>query len=187
MNILPENALVLVAVLPSKRDLDYARLLGWYRIPLKNAPKVISVDWLAFYQTAAFDKTTQSQISYVAEVTGHELVTRRELLRDEPDHPRAHEEYFKITLKQLQKLPHPIPAGKWRRITFFYTTGGKFQQAQTINDLVVKSEERQILWHSLRERALKQHEYHAEDLPEQALDPLVLALLGVFMQTDEKK
>ncbi len=37
--------LVLVAVMPNQRDLEIARVLGWYRIPLKSAPKVISVDY----------------------------------------------------------------------------------------------------------------------------------------------
>ena len=40
--------LVLVAVLNNKRDLEIARVLGWYRIPLKTAPKTVGVDWLAF-------------------------------------------------------------------------------------------------------------------------------------------
>ncbi len=43
---LPETALILVAILPNQRDFDIARLFGWYRIPLKSAPKVISVDYL---------------------------------------------------------------------------------------------------------------------------------------------
>ncbi len=30
--------LILVCVLPRPRDLEIARLLGWYRIPLRTAP-----------------------------------------------------------------------------------------------------------------------------------------------------
>jgi hypothetical protein len=45
--------LILVCVLPTPRDLEIARLLGWYRIPLRTAPKVVAVDYLAFYQPAA--------------------------------------------------------------------------------------------------------------------------------------
>ena len=81
----------------------------------------------------------------------------------------------------LERLEHPIPAGDWKRITFFYTTGEQFQTAQTINDLVIKAqEERDVLWHSLRERALQANEYQADKLPENALDPAILALLGGF-------
>ena len=178
---LPETALILVAILPSQRDFDIARLFGWYRIPLKTAPKVISVDYLAFYQTKAFGEAERWQITYAAEILGHELTHRRDLLRDEPDHPRAHEEYFKIQIGPLQHLEYPVPAGDWKRITFFYTTGDQFKTAQTINDLVIKAQdEREILWHSLRERALRANEYKAQELPESVLDPLILALLGKF-------
>jgi len=178
---LPKTALILVAILPNQRDFDIARLFGWYRIPLKNAPKVISVDYLAFYQTKTFGEGERWQIAYVAEILGHELTRRRDLIRDEPDHPHAHEEYFKLQIGPLLRLGNPIPAGDWKRITFFYTTGEQFQRAQTINDLVVKAQdERDVLWHSLRERALKANEYKAQELPETVIDPAILALLGQF-------
>lgn len=178
---LPETALVLVAILPSQRDFDIARLFGWYRIPLKSAPKVISVDYVAFYQTKSFGDAERWQIAYLAEILGHELTRRRDLIRDEPNHPRAHEEYFKLQIGPLQQLEKPIPAGDWKRITFFYTTGEMFQSAQTVNDLVIKSQdEREVLWHTLRERALLANEYRAQELPESLLDPAILALLGKF-------
>ena len=47
-------SLVLVAVLPQPRDMEIARLLGWYRIPLRSAPIVIDVDYLAFYHYSQF-------------------------------------------------------------------------------------------------------------------------------------
>ncbi len=176
---LPETALILVAILPSQRDFDIARLFGWYRIPLKSAPKVVSVDYLAFYQTKTFGETGRWQIAYVAEILGHELTRRKDLLRDEPNHPRAHEEYFKLQIGTLQRLENPIPAGDWKRITFLYTTGEHFQTARTINDLVIKTQdERDLLWHTLRERALKANEYKARELPETLKDPAILGLLG---------
>ena len=115
----------------------------------------------------------------MARVRGHELTTRRELLRDEPDHPRAGEEYYKIQLGPLERLPRPITADKWRRLTFLYTTGEYLLNAQTLNDLVVQSDERQILWQSLRERAANEQLYKT-DLPEVDIPPEVLmALLGI--------
>ena len=174
----PAESLVLVAVLPAQRDLEIARLLGWYRIPLRFAPKVVAVDYLAFYQTGAFGPEERWQITRFAAVRGHELTTRRELFRDEPDHPRANEEYYKLQIGPLQYLERPLPAGKWKRITFLYTTGALFETAQTINDLVVRSEEREVLWRSLRERALASGQYHANELPEFDLDPALLAMLG---------
>ena len=178
--MIDDTALVLVGILPAQRDLEIARLLGWYRIPLRTAPKVVDVDYLAFYQTAAFGEADRWQVQYVAEVRGHELVTRLDLFRDEPDHPRAHEEYFKIQVGPLTRLPQPIRADRWRRLTFLYTTGAYLNQAQTLNDLVVVSDERDVLWRSLRERALQAGQYKTADLPEIAVDPALLALLGAL-------
>ena len=173
------NALILVAVLNDLRDLEIARLLGWYRIPLKRAPRVVAVDYLAFYQTASFGEQ-RWQIQWLAPVRGHELVTRRELLRDEPDHPRAREEYYKIQLGPLFQLPQPIPAGNWKRITFVYTTGEYLMAAKTINDIVVHDDERKLLWQSLREGAGQAQLYQAGQLPDLDLDPAVLAALLGF-------
>lgn len=168
--------LVLVAVMNDPRDMEIARLLGWYRIPLRSAPKVVAVDYLAFYQTSNFGED-KWRIRYVAGVRGHELTTRAELLREEPDHPHALQEYYKIQLGPLEELPSLIEAGTWRRITFFYTTGEYFLKAKTINELIVHSDEHKRLWQELRERASQAQQYGREKLPEVDIDPSVLALL----------
>jgi len=174
-----DTSLILVAVMKDPRDLEIARLLGWYRIPLRSAPKVIAVDYLAFYQTAAFEGD-KWQIKFVAPVRGHELVTRAELLIEEVDHPHASQEYYKIQIGTLLPLGQPIPAGKWRRITFFYTTGEYLSKASTINDLVVQSDERRTLWNALRERASASQEYSIEEDPTMEIDSLLLAeILGI--------
>jgi hypothetical protein len=176
--MLQPTSLVLVCLLPTPRDLEIARLLGWYRIPLRRAPKVVTVDYLAFYQPSSFGERG-GQIEYVAEVRGHELTTRGELLKDESGHPRAHEEYYKIQVGGLERLGEPIAAEKWKRITFLYTTGEYLMNARTLNDLVVAGDERDLLWRSLRERAEDEQLYRA-DLPEADIPPDVLmALLGI--------
>jgi len=147
-----KSSLILVAVINNLRDFEIARVLGWYRIPLKSAPKVVAVDHLAFYQTSAFG-ADKWRITYTAQVRGHELTTRGELLKDENDHPSASHEYFKLQLGPLERLPDSILANKWRRITFFYTTGEYLLRARSVDDLVIRSNERQGLWRSLRERA----------------------------------
>jgi hypothetical protein len=158
--------------------LEIARLLGWYRVPLRTAPKVVAVDHLAFYQPSSFGDLG-GQIEFTAPVRGHELVTRAELMKDEPEHPRAHEEYYRFQLGGLARLPEPIAAGKWRRITFLYTTGEYLLQARTVNDLVVSADERALLWRSLRERAEGAQLYQA-GMPEVDVPPDVLtALLGI--------
>jgi hypothetical protein len=175
---LTSTSLILVCLLPTPRDLEIARLLGWYRIPLRTAPKVVAVDYLAFYQPSAF-ADRGGQIEFVAPVRGHELTTRGELLKDEVDHPRAKEEYYKIQLGGLEKLKEPIKSEKWKRLTFLYTTGEYLLNARSLNDLVVAGDERQLLWRSLRERAENEQLYKV-DLPEADIPPDVLiALLGI--------
>ena len=179
------NALILVAVLKQPRDLEIARLLGWYRIPLRSAPKVVAVDYLAFYQTGAFEQH-KWQIQYIAPVQGHELTTRAELMREEADHPFAGHEYYKLQLGPLVCLPQPIKAGKWRRITFFYTTGEYMQRANTINDLIVEEDERRTLWQALRDRAERHQDYQTGGLPELDVHPAVLAaILGMKLEPNE--
>lgn len=158
--LLSSTSLVLVVILNNQRDLEIARLLGWYRIPLRSAPKVIAVDFLAFYQTSAFG-ANRWRIEYVAPVRGHELTTRLELLQDEPDHPHVHQEYYKIQIGELQPLLRPVLAGEWRRITFLYTTGEYLLSAHTVNDLVVADHQRPLLWQALRERMSQSAAYQA--------------------------
>jgi hypothetical protein len=171
-------SLILIAITLKPRDIEIARLLGWYRIPLRKAPKIIEVDYLAFYQTAAFGREHRWRIEYFAEVRGHELVSRMELFRDQPEHPHANEEYFKLIIGPLQHLPRPILADKWRRLTFLYTTGELLQSAMILNDLVVSEEDRGGLWRTLRERAIQSTRYDAIELPLNNLDPAILAMLG---------
>ena len=182
----PPYALILVGVIPSPRDLEITRLLGWYRIPYRFAPKVVQVDYLAFYQPSSFGKDHEGRIEYFADVRGVELTTRGELIKEEPDHPRAHEEYLKIQVGPLSKLVNPILADKWKRITFLYTTGELFSKAKIINDLAVKTEERKILWHSLREKASQQQQYHQEPLLNIDLDPEMLMMLGDLHLINDK-
>lgn len=150
--IYPED-LILVAVMKGPRDLEITRVLGWYRIPVQTSPKTVRVDWIAFFLTSAFGEQRWS-VRYIAKVLGHELLTRGELLREESDHPRADEPYFKILLGPLLELPRPIPAEKWRRFTFLYTTGERLTQANDVRDLrVPPSGERDCLWKLIRERS----------------------------------
>ena len=170
--------LILVCFLPKPRDLEIVRLLGWYRIPLRSALKVVAVDQLAFYQSGNFEESG-SRINFFAKVRGHELTTRKELLIEESNHPRANEEYYKIQIGELEKLSQPIIADKWKRLTFLYTTGEYLLKAKTLNDLVVNSEERALLWKSLRDRA-EHEQLYKTDLPETDIPPEILAnLLGI--------
>lgn len=178
---LADNALMLIGVLPSPKDMEIARVLGWYRIPMRMAPKIVDVDYLAFYQTGAFGEEHRWRIESYAPVKGHELTTRRELLRDEPDHPRAGEEYYKIQLGPINYVHQPIHAGKWKRVTFLYTTGALFNRAENLHDLVVRSDERELLWKNLRERVQQGGIYSQQAFDE--IDPSVLAMMGALFSS----
>lgn len=177
MDMIAPTDLILVCLLPTPRDMEIARLLRWYRIPFRTAPKVVAVDYLAFYQPGSFAERG-GQIEFVAPVRGHELATRAELLKDEADHPRANEEYFKVQIGPLECLSSPIVAEKWRRLTFLYTTGEYLLNAKTLNDLVVQSDERILLWQSLRERA-EQNQGYKVDLPDDIDPTILIALLEI--------
>ncbi len=153
------SAMILVAILPEPRDLEIARVFGWYRIPLRSAPRLVTADYLAFYQPGSFGEAHRWRIEFIAPVLGHELTTRRALLLDEMDHPRAEDAYYKMQLAGLIALPTPILAGRWKRVTFFFTTGEYLLQARTLAELVVASEERRRLWLALRERVRGSQHY----------------------------
>jgi hypothetical protein len=183
MNTFSENALILVAVMPNVKDFEIARLLGWYRIPLRMAPKIIDVDYLAFYQTSNFGDAHRWMIEFYAPVLGHELTTRAALLREEVNHPRANEEYYKIQIGPIQKLSPALPAGSWKRITFLYTMGSFFNQAKIINDLVIHTEDREILWKCLRERKQSYNHGTTQDQLKLFSDEEFISLLSQMTNT----
>ena len=91
---------------------------------------------------------------------GHELVTRRDLLPDEPDHPRADQRYYKLQLGKLVELPHPIPSRSLRRITFVLTNGKRLTEAWEINDLFLGPREHDLLWRALKEARLQAERHY---------------------------
>lgn len=171
--------LILVCILPERRDLEIARTLGWYRIPLVSGPEVIAADHLAFYQPASFGDEHKWRIEYLAAVNGYEMVLRKDLFKDELDHPHAMNEYFKMELGSLQRLPRPILAGDWKRITFFYTTGELLAKAKTIADLQVPAEERGVLYRAIREKAINEQGYDTRETPDLPIDLQLLALFVI--------
>lgn len=171
--------LILVCILPELRDLEIARTLGWYRIPLVSGPEIIAADHLAFYQPASFGDEHKWRIEYLAAVNGYEMVLRKDLFKDELDHPHAMNEYFKMELGSLQRLPRPILAGDWKRITFFYTTGELLANAKTIADLQVPAEERSVLYRAIREKAINEQGYDTRETPDLPIDLQLLALFVI--------
>jgi hypothetical protein len=135
----PEDR-VLVAYMPAPADFEILRNESWYRIPEKHAPKGLHAEYYAFYFGRKFGENKWA-IHYYARQLGFELVTRRDLLPGQANHPQAAERYYKVSLGPLQKLEEPIISLRWRRITFMHTTWDRFQDAREINDLFVEGGE----------------------------------------------
>lgn len=134
MPIYPDDR-VLVAVMNNKKDWQRVQDEHWYRIPARHAPpQAPHLDWLAFYFTRVFGPDKWA-VHYYAAVKGHELLSRRDLIPSQPDHRRANDWYYKFELGPLQHKIPPIESHNWRRITFIFTTGDRFEQAEEINDL----------------------------------------------------
>lgn len=131
----PEDR-VLVAYMPDPADFAIVQSEGWYRIPQQFAPKGLYAEYVAFYFGRKFGDEKWA-IHYYAERLGHELLSRRELLPDEPEHPRADHLYYKVQLGRLRQLSRPIISLRWRRVTFVHTTWDRFQDAVELNDLFV--------------------------------------------------
>lgn len=136
-----DEARVLVAVVTRPRDLALARDEGWYRVPLGRVPPRFAADYLAFYQTGAFGAERWA-VRYYAPVLSYSIATRRELLPDEPEHPRAGERYYRVTLGPLAALALPVPAARLRRVAFIATTFGQLRRASDVRELFRPEEDR---------------------------------------------
>ncbi len=147
---------VLVVVLNNSTDFERAAHHGWYRIPQRKAPRRIGADFLAFYQTGAFRNQPEAQtISYVAATRRYRLMLRRDLLPDEPDHPRANDYYYRIDIGPLERLERPVPATSFRRLTFIHTTMAQLLTAGDVKELFRTDDPFDRLWSALREHNLR--------------------------------
>jgi hypothetical protein len=147
---------VLVVVLNNNADFEHAARHGWYRIPQRKAPRRIGADFLAFYQTGAFRNQPEAQtISYVAATRRYRLMLRRDLLPDEPDHPRANDYYYRIDIGPLERLERPVPATTFRRLTFIHTTMAQLLAAGDVKELFQADDPFDRLWAALREHNLR--------------------------------
>ena len=168
----PEDR-VLVAYVPRPDDFEFIRREGWYRIPQESAPKGLFAEYYAFYFGQSFGSKKWSIHSY-ARQRGYELVSRLDLLPDEPEHPRAGDLYYKVTLGPLQQLDEPIVSLRWRRITFLHTTWDRFRDAREINDLFIEGGDYvDRLYATLKERGIQpERDYRIEEAGREYILPL---------------
>jgi len=144
---------VLVAVVNNQLDFQRARDEHWYRIPVKRAPRQIAAEYLALYQTGKFGKEGR-RINFYAPILRYHVVTRAELIPDQPDHPRAQDQYFKLELGDFIPLPHPIGNERNPRLTFITTTLERLLTARDVSELWLRAAARQKLYAAVRERGL---------------------------------
>lgn len=160
-----ENQIVLVGVLKNKRDLDILLTENWYRIPKASAPRR-QFNYLAFYQPALFGRRGK-RIRYYARVLSYQTIKRRELLPDEPNHPRADDDYFRIRLGKIQKLLRPIRNIIPRRISFGFTTLCRLLKSKDILQLYNIAPTEQIVEDGLKQAGIKAiAQYHVLSGPE---------------------
>ena len=110
---------------------------GWYRIPARHMPKGLYANSILFRRKFDDDKWA---IHFYACNLGHELTTRRDLLPDQPHHPRAADPYFKSELGPLLSWSGPIISGRCWRILSAHDLGSFFKTQLEIGDLTVDGE-----------------------------------------------
>ena len=130
---------VLVGVINRKRDLDTVLGERWYRIPQQQMKRGINAEYIAFFLSKAFGERNGG-IHYFAERKGAELLYRRDLLPQEPNHPRANDAYYKIQLGTINPKVPPVKNTSRRTISFVYTTWDRFVNATQIRDLYSKED-----------------------------------------------
>ncbi len=142
----------LVAVVTRKKDWQLLVEQHWYRVPVRTAPEGIErLKYLAWYQTAEFG-TERWQVSWYARVLGVTRCRRIELLPDERLSPRAQDEYYRVAVDDLLRLPQPIPSRKLRRIVFIPTSLERLLVAEEVNDLFATGPIEDRLYFKLREQ-----------------------------------
>lgn len=153
-----KNKNVLVGVLKSEKDLRILLEEKWYRIPVRFFPSRKFV-YIAFYQPAIFGKNGKC-IKYFARVAGKETGKRIELLPGEPNHPRANEDYVKVSFKSVEALVVPTKNVIPRRVSFGFTDLQTLKSAKDILQLYGVPPTEQILEHRLNELGIKTVSQH---------------------------
>ena len=129
---------VLVGVLKRKKDLEIARLEGWYRIPSRQLPRGLNAEYIAFFLSGRAFSDAGGSIAYFARVTGLELARRKDLLPDEDR--RTEEIYYQVQFRDLLLKDPPIQNLPARSVSFIRTTWDRFIRAETIADLYSRAE-----------------------------------------------
>lgn len=148
---------VLVGVINRKRDVQTLLNARWYRIPQARLPRGIFTEYLAFYLSGSAARGLEhSGIHYYARVRGVELMYRKDLLPNEPDHRNADQPYYKVQVGEIEPKVPAITNPTRRPLSFVFTTWDRFVNGRTIADLYSQSDyfvDR--IYHALKDRRLR--------------------------------
>lgn len=147
------DKIVLVGVLKNKRDFEILMRKNWYRIPADFAPKR-KFDYLAFYQPLEFGKHGK-RIIYFAQVLNTRKSKRISLLPDEPNHPRANDDYIRLKVGKIHTLTRAIKNTIPRRIVFGFTTLDRLINSKNILELYNIAPTEQIFEKELKRSGIK--------------------------------
>lgn len=133
----PEDR-VLIGVIKRKCDLSAVRDRHWYRIPAEQLPRGLEAEWMAFFVGRRLAQP--AGVHFYAEIRGLELARRVDLLPGEAAHPRAYDLYYRVALGPLLARTPPITNSSGRAFAFIRTTGDRFMDARTLDDLYSSAE-----------------------------------------------
>jgi len=141
---------VLVALLKYTESLDILLSEGWHHIPVAAYEKYTELKTLAFYQGSKFGADEAYKIHYYGEVSGMDIVQRKELFPNDEKHKDKAENYYYRLWVKPKALPHPILSTRPRRLVFIPTTWEKVRLAEQINDLFDDSPLEDLLWNKFK-------------------------------------
>ncbi len=156
----PEKDTVLVSVVPRVSDFEIVTKKHWYRIPCSVVSQWATPAYLAFYHGQGFG-VEAGQVRYFAPIRYVDIVKRVDLFPDEPKHPRARADYYRVHIDNLQQRPSPIRSKRKRQVVLIPTTFERFMLAGDINELAVGDEATDSFYGRMTEEGLRpERAYH---------------------------
>jgi len=139
MQLTLDNSEALVAFMPDAADFKIALEQHWYRIPVREADKLLEGRWppvfVAFRFSSKFGADTNC-IRHYARVTDIQRASRSELFPTEPQPGARETKYYKLILSPLEAMPNPVIGERWVWYPMFIsTTSAKLFTAKNFNDL----------------------------------------------------
>jgi very-short-patch-repair endonuclease len=144
---------VLVALVRQTSDWHLIQNGGFYRIPVRSAPVMIregTIEYLAFYFPKPFGDHAY-KVEWYGKVNHLRIVSRKEAVPTQPNHPKAETQYYVIGIEKCIQLSEPFESTRPRRLLFIPTTQQKFfyPLIREVNHLFNESPLENLLWDSL--------------------------------------